>query len=88
MTVKSPCILVCQLDWSTGWCFGCGRTADEIQQWLKFSEAERDDVLAALPDRLVKLGMPPTGDRIQAEDKAREQRGVKRRQNKRRGNRR
>lgn len=84
MTIKSPCILVCQLEWQSGRCFGCGRTGDEIQQWLQFSDAQRDAVMQALPERLASLGMPPAGDRSQAEDKARAQRGVARRQNKRR----
>jgi len=87
MTIKSPCILVCQLDWTTGWCFGCGRSGDEVQNWLQFSDAERDAVMAALPERLTSLGMPAEGDRKQAEDLARAQRGVARRQNKRRNRR-
>ena len=84
MTIKSPCILVCQLEWNSGWCFGCGRSGDEIQQWLQFTDEQREAVMEALPERLASLGMPPAGDRIQAEDKARAQRGITRRQNKRR----
>ena len=40
--------------------------------------------MAALADRLVALGLPPAGDRQIAEDKARAQKGVTRRQNRRR----
>ena len=30
----SPCILVCSIDTKTGYCFGCGRTRDEIAAWM------------------------------------------------------
>ena len=32
--IESPCILVCSIDMKTGYCFGCGRTRDEISGWL------------------------------------------------------
>ncbi len=84
MTVRSPCILVCELERVTGWCFGCGRSGEEVENWLAFSDAERDAVMAALPDRLVAIGLPAGGDRVMAEDRARAQKGVTRRQNRRR----
>ena len=87
MTVKSPCILVCELDRTTGWCFGCGRSGEEVENWLSYSDGRRDAVMAALPERLVALGLPPEGDQRMAEDKARAQKGVIRRQNRRRGRR-
>jgi hypothetical protein len=71
---KSPCIKVCSLHWGTGWCFGCGRTGAEIVNWLKFGEAERDAVLAALPARLAGLGLPASGNREEGQRRAREQR--------------
>ena len=84
MTVKSPCILVCELDRTTGWCFGCGRSGEEVEHWLDYSNARRDAVIAALPERLIALGLPAEGNRKMAEDKARAQKGVARRQNRRR----
>ena len=63
------------------------RSGDEVQNWLKLSDDERDTVMAALPERLTALGMPAEGDRQQAEDLARAQRGVARRKNKRRNRR-
>jgi uncharacterized protein len=33
VTVPSPCINVCKMSPSTGWCEGCRRTLDEIAAW-------------------------------------------------------
>ena len=49
--VPSPCIRVCQVSGTTGWCEGCFRTLSEIARWRRFSDAERDTVLADLPRR-------------------------------------
>lgn len=87
MTVKSPCLLVCELDRTTGWCFGCGRSGEEVENWLAYSDGRRDAVIAALPERLIALGLPPEGDQRMAEDKARAQKGIARRQNRRRNRR-
>ncbi|HEX3383125.1 MAG TPA: DUF1289 domain-containing protein [Paraburkholderia sp.] len=35
-SVPSPCISVCRMDASTGWCEGCLRTIDEIAGWSTF----------------------------------------------------
>ncbi len=72
--IKSPCILVCQLDWQSGHCFGCGRTREEIGRWTLIGDAERDAVMALLPARLEKLGMPAARDKAKAERRARDQR--------------
>lgn len=50
--IESPCILVCSIDDKTGYCFGCGRTRDEIASWLSYSGAQRRAVMAELPARL------------------------------------
>ena len=31
--VISPCISVCKIDPSTGFCYGCARTKEEIKKW-------------------------------------------------------
>jgi predicted Fe-S protein YdhL (DUF1289 family) len=53
--IKSPCIKVCAVDGATGLCLGCGRTLPEIGKWAQMDDAWRDDVIAALPDRLEQL---------------------------------
>jgi predicted Fe-S protein YdhL (DUF1289 family) len=74
--VRSPCNDVCQLDRRTGWCFGCGRSGDEIMRWLRYSDAERDAVMASLPARLAQMGLPEDAEerRLEGERRARAQR--------------
>jgi hypothetical protein len=50
--IESPCILVCSIDMKTGFCFGCGRTRDEISGWLTMTPETRRAVMAELPARL------------------------------------
>jgi predicted Fe-S protein YdhL (DUF1289 family) len=72
--MRTPCNNVCQLDFETGWCLGCGRTGQEIQDWLKFTDAERDAVIDSCPDRLRAMGLPLGGDVEEAERRAAAQR--------------
>ncbi len=58
-TIESPCILVCSIDRKTGYCFGCGRTGDEIANWLSFSAAERQSVMEMLAGRLAQVERKP-----------------------------
>ena len=44
----SPCISVCQIDETTGWCLGCRRSIDEIRDWIIMSPEERQRLLDAL----------------------------------------
>lgn len=57
--MESPCILVCSIDMNTGYCFGCGRTGDEIGAWTRYSDAERRAIMAALPARLETVERKP-----------------------------
>ncbi|MCZ8183420.1 MAG: DUF1289 domain-containing protein [Beijerinckiaceae bacterium] len=57
----SPCIRICQLDAETGWCIGCGRTGDEIGDWLFMSTGQRLALMAELPRRLARLASDQDG---------------------------
>ena len=74
--IKSPCNNVCQLDWKSGWCLGCGRTGNEIAAWTSLSDAERDALMAAMPARLAAMGLPadPEQRQVEGERRARMQR--------------
>jgi predicted Fe-S protein YdhL (DUF1289 family) len=52
----SPCIKLCILDAGSGFCEGCGRSIEEIAGWSAFGDDRRRSVMAALPDRLARLG--------------------------------
>ena len=56
--MKSPCILVCAIDDDTGYCFGCGRTRQEIAGWMDYSDAERDAIMDGLAARLDHVRRP------------------------------
>ena len=56
--VLSPCVAICKLDRTTGWCVGCGRTGNEIARWTSVGDAGRQTILDALPARMVKLAIP------------------------------
>jgi len=49
--VQSPCIGVCSMDESTGYCAGCYRTIAEIKGWWDMGAAEQKQMLAELEQR-------------------------------------
>ncbi len=57
--VESPCILVCAIDINTGYCFGCGRTREEIGAWSVMSPESRRNIMADLPGRLETVERRP-----------------------------
>lgn len=57
--MESPCILVCSIDDKTGYCFGCGRTREEIGNWTNFSGDERRAIMAGLAARLETVERKP-----------------------------
>ena len=59
MAIESPCILVCSVDMNTGYCFGCGRTRDEIAGWLDMTPETRREIMELLPARLETVERRP-----------------------------
>ncbi len=57
--IESPCILVCAIDINTGYCFGCGRTREEIGAWSVMSPENRRTIIADLPGRLETVERRP-----------------------------
>jgi uncharacterized protein len=58
-TIESPCILVCVMDERSGYCFGCGRTRREIEDWINMTPQMRREVIAGLPARLETVERRP-----------------------------
>ncbi len=55
--VLSPCVGVCALDEQTGWCMGCGRSADEIAAWQTMNPDEQKACWDELEARLGQLSV-------------------------------
>ena len=49
--VDSPCNDICTTDSESGLCVGCGRTQNEIANWLIYSDSEKISVLKELKVR-------------------------------------
>ncbi len=49
--IKTPCIKVCVVDGASGLCMGCYRKLTEVAGWARFTDDERDRILAELPAR-------------------------------------
>lgn len=49
--IKSPCVKVCFVDPGSQICVGCFRTMEELGCWTRYSDAEREAIMDALPER-------------------------------------
>ena len=47
--VKSPCVKICTLE--EGVCIGCGRTQDEIRDWVIMTDIQREEIMERLKTR-------------------------------------
>lgn len=53
--IDSPCVQICVIHPKERICTGCFRTIDEIGAWSKFSDEERQEIMAELPNRAPQL---------------------------------
>ncbi len=53
--VPSPCSSVCRMAPGTGLCEGCFRTLDEIRDWSTSTDAAKQQVWAAIAQRIVSI---------------------------------
>ena len=49
--VMTPCIKLCIVDGESGLCMGCYRKLSEVAAWGRYSDAERETIMAVLPER-------------------------------------
>jgi len=59
MSQETPCAAVCVIDPRSNLCLGCGRTLPEIARWPRMAREERLAVMALLPERMERAGLPP-----------------------------
>lgn len=50
--VPSPCISVCTMSATTGWCDGCFRTLDEIAAWACLSDGGKRIIWSRIEQRV------------------------------------
>ena len=43
--MKSPCINVCDIDFENNTCKGCGRSINQITQWINYTDNERSEII-------------------------------------------
>jgi hypothetical protein len=55
MNMDTPCVSVCVLDDTTGYCIGCGRSLREIASWSDLPGEQRGAISGVLPARLRKM---------------------------------
>ena len=53
--IESPCIKICVIHPQERLCVGCYRSIDEIGRWSHYSAAERQAIMADLPNRIPRL---------------------------------
>ena len=44
--IESPCVKICKLEY--GVCIGCGRTQDEIREWVIMTNSQREEIMERL----------------------------------------
>jgi len=49
--VESPCQGVCVVGFLDQRCHGCGRTIEQIQNWLSYSEQQRKTIMQTIKER-------------------------------------
>jgi predicted Fe-S protein YdhL (DUF1289 family) len=50
--IESPCIGVCSIDDTSGFCVGCYRTVDEIKNWWDKTNTEKSAILVQTEARM------------------------------------
>jgi len=44
----TPCVQICKISIELKTCTGCGRTIDEIKEWMSYTEEQRMTVMRRL----------------------------------------
>ena len=49
--IDSPCTDICTTDLESDLCIGCGRTTQEIENWVSYTDSEKRQVLVKIKKR-------------------------------------
>ena len=55
--VKSPCVEICLVDPKTNLCIGCKRSLLEIENWNKFSNLKKNEIMDKLNARKKSMNL-------------------------------
>jgi len=64
MKIDTPCVKICKINESVGYCIGCGRTRREIAEWTGLTKNERLTIMAECLvriERMTKRGKQDSG---------------------------
>lgn len=53
--MESPCVNICVIDDRSGYCIGCGRTRDEVANWVRMTPTERRATMDGLSERMASI---------------------------------
>jgi predicted Fe-S protein YdhL (DUF1289 family) len=53
--IESPCVKVCAIDATTGWCLGCGRSMREIAAWTTLPLDQQRAIVSQLDVRKASI---------------------------------
>ena len=53
--IATPCVKICLIDGESGLCVGCQRTLPEVASWGRLTDAERAEIMSALPSRRTRI---------------------------------
>jgi predicted Fe-S protein YdhL (DUF1289 family) len=55
MAIQSPCVDICKIDGTSGFCIGCLRTRDEIREWKSAEDERRQQIIDGCAARVAML---------------------------------
>jgi uncharacterized protein len=53
--IATPCVKICLIDGESSLCMGCQRTLPEVASWSRLTDADRAEIIAALPARRTRI---------------------------------
>jgi predicted Fe-S protein YdhL (DUF1289 family) len=55
-TILTPCIKKCEIDSTTSYCIGCGRTIQQLREWRIYTDDQRIMIINQIRDKRYGLG--------------------------------
>lgn len=55
MKIDTPCVKICKINETVGYCIGCGRTRREIAEWSGLTKNERLTIMGVCLKRMKEM---------------------------------